>query len=338
MHKYQILPYFHPSTVVFVDDNHSFLEGLKLSLAAELACEMYTDPVKALKSINNHSANPPLADRCFSLYTENHIPGGTAIYLDLSLIEQEISKSQRFALPSVVIVDYDMPMMNGLEFCAQIKDRKIQRILLTGVADEQVAIEAFNAGLIDRFIRKNHDHALEIISAYIAELQIRYFVSLVDKLKASLSMQTPEFLLQAPVHNHLTEILTHKQTREYYMVSEPPGFLLLTSAGSVQRLILQDDELISQNLQYAINHHAPASIIEALQKKQALAFFYQAKEPYNDEEYPWQDFIFPATQIENSSWHIAFDNNPPIDIEYQASHASYNTYLKGLDENQPAPS
>jgi len=332
MSKFHILPYFHPSTIIFVDDNSSFLEGLKLRIPPALAYEMFIDPSKAIMRLNNPQSVAPLADRCFSMLDQDAILGSSAIYLDLSLIELEISRASRFSPPAVVVVDYDMPMMNGLEFCKQIQDKKIQRILLTGVADERIAIEAFNAGLIDRFIRKNDDHALNTIFRYIDELQKNYFADIVDKLSASLAMQPPQYFEESAVLEFITEILTDQNAVEYYMVSEPTGFLIVNSAGAVRRLILQNTDQITKNIEYAVSCNAPTSIIAALKENNSLAYFYQEADTHSDESYPWEEFIFDAQRIEGTNWYAAFSESPPLDIEYQPNQASYNSYLQTLDD------
>ena len=47
-----------------------------------------------------------------------------------------------------------MPGMDGLQALAELGDWPGSRVLLTGQADEQVAVRAFNRGLIDQFIPK----------------------------------------------------------------------------------------------------------------------------------------------------------------------------------------
>ena len=45
---------------------------------------------------------------------------------------------------SVVVVDYFMPEMDGVTFCRRLNNPSIGKILLTGRAEDSVAIEAFN--------------------------------------------------------------------------------------------------------------------------------------------------------------------------------------------------
>jgi len=58
--------------------------------------------------------------------------------------------------PAVVISDFRMPGMNGVEFLSRVKELapKTQRIMLTGHADQQAIEEAINRSEIFRFISK----------------------------------------------------------------------------------------------------------------------------------------------------------------------------------------
>ncbi|RYZ43734.1 MAG: hybrid sensor histidine kinase/response regulator, partial [Myxococcaceae bacterium] len=73
--------------------------------------------------------------------------------------------------PEVVISDFRMPGMNGVEFLTQVKQQepRAQRIMLTGQADQQAIEEAINRSEIFRFISKpwNDSHlVLTVKSAF----------------------------------------------------------------------------------------------------------------------------------------------------------------------------
>jgi FixJ family two-component response regulator len=56
----------------------------------------------------------------------------------------------------VIVSDYDMPVMNGIEFLSKVKEIKpnIVRVIITGRADLNMAIDAVNEGSLFRFITK----------------------------------------------------------------------------------------------------------------------------------------------------------------------------------------
>lgn len=62
-------------------------------------------------------------------------------------------------LVSLVVADHRMPEMTGTEFLQSVKEKSPDtvRIMLTGQADLEVAVEAINQGEIYRFIRKPWD-------------------------------------------------------------------------------------------------------------------------------------------------------------------------------------
>jgi DNA-binding NarL/FixJ family response regulator len=73
---------------------------------------------------------------------------------------------------SVVISDYRMPLMNGIELFSRISrlDRHVQRIMLTGHAELQMAIDAVNHGKIAAFLTKPTP-ALSIRSVVLEAVQ-----------------------------------------------------------------------------------------------------------------------------------------------------------------------
>jgi two-component system NtrC family sensor kinase len=69
--------------------------------------------------------------------------------------EKAMELFERFA-PDVVISDFRMPGMNGVEFLARVKELspRTQRIMLTGQADHQAIEEAINRSEVFRFVSK----------------------------------------------------------------------------------------------------------------------------------------------------------------------------------------
>jgi serine phosphatase RsbU (regulator of sigma subunit) len=74
---------------------------------------------------------------------------------------------------SVVVTDYCMPNMNGIEFLAQVRELAPEtvRMLLTGSADLNAAIQAVNQGNIFRFLTKpcSGDELLRALASGVQE-------------------------------------------------------------------------------------------------------------------------------------------------------------------------
>jgi two-component system, probable response regulator PhcQ len=70
----------------------------------------------------------------------------------------------------MVISDHLMPNMTGMEFLRLVRDRypDVMRLILTGHADMQTAIDAINQGAIYRFLTKPWDDTDLKVTLYLA--------------------------------------------------------------------------------------------------------------------------------------------------------------------------
>jgi FixJ family two-component response regulator len=328
MSSKRILPYYHPSTVIFVDDNERFLNSFTLLLSEDLAFRTFSETRAALDFIN-HSHTVPLDQRCISLMGKS---SGT-VRLELALIEQEISNPNRFQEISVVVVDYDMPEMNGLDFCEGIQNPRIKKILLTGVGDEKVAVKAFNEGLIDRFLTKNDPDIARKINAAVLDLQNTYFRDLSTVIQNMLALKSAEFMKDEAFTSLFHSIKAKHDIAEYYYVEEPDGFLMVSRDGSLFRLIVCNESHMDEQLFSIRRLSPPKSIAQQLAQRKALLWLWLPEEDMaDDEQFDWHEYLHPASKIEGrQTWYYALVDNPPADIEYDSEASSYASYLAQLD-------
>ncbi len=331
MTKISLSPYFHPTTICLVDDNESFLRSLSLELPRTWACQTFTDPAAALAYLNEPPALAPLVDRCFTLDAPSQ--SEALIHLDLDLIEQEINHPERFRRVSVVVVDYAMPSMSGLDLCRNIADPYVKKAMLTGVADEKLAVEAFNAGLINRFIHKQSADATATTLNYVDELQKEYFNQYTARLRDTLSINPPRFLVDPAIAQWVEQLMSEESLVEYYLVDDPPGFMLLRSNGSMLRALILHREDMAAQLAFANRHDAPEEVIEAITANRAAGLF-AGDSPthyFRAEPYPWQDNLVSMTTISGAEdWFIGIVPDAPTDIDFDPRRAAYDAYLGNL--------
>jgi CheY-like chemotaxis protein len=187
-----ILPLCHPTSVVLVDDNTDFLHNLSLHLDPMLAFHLFEHPSAALRKIDGEKKLQSLLRAHQG--PEESLPGRQLVDLDIGGLWRRVTLPTRFDLTSVAVVDYDMPEMNGLEFCRRLGGSDVRKILLTGKADEAIAISAFNNGLIDRYIVKQRADALEMLNMEILDLQLRFMAELLRPLTEVIASGSFRFL------------------------------------------------------------------------------------------------------------------------------------------------
>ena len=323
-------PYYHPTTVCFLDDNYSFLQALAAAAPDDLHHISFLSPEEALDVVNRPHRLPSLANRCFS--PDHSEPGDPVMRLDLRSLAQEIKEVDRFARISVLLVDYAMPTMSGLDFCELIADPEIKRGLLTGVADEKTAVAAFNRGLIHRYIPKASLMGDESLFEHIEILQMAYFDQYRRELLSNFNFPPPEFITDPVVHDAFYATIEHHDVVEYYLIGEPLGYLMLRSDGSMVRFIAQHEAQLADQMQHAKAYGAPEHVLARLSSGDYIGYFDENPEDYlGHEPYPWDEMLVPATRLDGKrTWFVAATENPPADVDFDPAVCSYDSFLASV--------
>lgn len=268
----QLPVYTHPTLTVLVDDSDSFLKSLSFQLDPMLASMTFHDTSVALDWLTKTS-NPDEVPLQVNFDTQNQPPDQCNVALDLERIYRISEQRQRFATPSVLVVDYSMPQMNGLEFCQAVQHLPCKKILFTGAADEKIAVTAFNRGLIDRYIKKSDDNALDILEIEIAALQKAYFAEQSETLRELVVLHNYQFLGD-PALGALVEDLSRQMGFvEHYIFPNPTGILFFDKAGKPTLMIIETEQGMGAQYEIARDSDAPASLLNALMERRVIPFF-----------------------------------------------------------------
>ena len=332
MKPYATHPFHFPTTVAFVDDNPQFLVNLSLQLDSQLAFRLFHSPVSALLALNADSSEAPMVERFFSLYRDREDANNSRHVIDVSLdlIHREVHNARRFEQVSVVVVDYDMPQIDGLEFCRSLKNPAIKKILLTGKADERIAVRAFNEKTIDRFIRKQNDDVMSVLNRTIAELQQEYFDQIEHMLSDALAVGSHLFLGDPEFAGRFQEIRQRHGIVEHYLTCTPDGILLLDAGGSAHLLIVQTETMMQAHYEIAYDQAAPAGLLEQLRGGHSVPYFWKTSGNYSPIYQDWQACLHPATEFRGrDSYLYSLIKNPGAFNLKQVY--PYSAYLDRLD-------
>ncbi|MDK9707333.1 MAG: response regulator [Desulforhopalus sp.] len=105
---------------------------------------------------------------------------------------------------AVVVSDMRMPVMDGIQLLSTVKDQypETVRLMLTGNADQETAIEAVNKGQIFRFLNKPCPTSSLVMAIALAQRQYRLITAekeLLDKtLKGSITVLSEVLSLASP--------------------------------------------------------------------------------------------------------------------------------------------
>lgn len=325
--------YHHPSLTVLIDDSDSFLKSLSFQLDPALASKAFHDTRTAIDWLDHHSgaARERTLAASYDTYPNSHEQCNVAF--DIEHIHRISFQRQRFMTPSVLVVDYSMPQMNGVQVCEALRHLPCKKILFTGVADEKVAVDAFNRGLIDRYIKKSDDDALDKLEAEIIALQREYFSARSDPLRDMLTLHNYAFV-DDPAFGELVERLVKELgIVEHYVYSSPAGILMYDSEGQAQLMVVETEASMNSHYEVASDNEAPQSLLEALRERCIIPWFREGDGMYSDDfANAWHKYIAPAQLCrgaQNFYWAL-FRLEPGELAEPATSFAQY------LREREPA--
>ncbi|WP_133128283.1 response regulator [Legionella nagasakiensis] len=337
MQHFSIPTCYFPSTAVFLDDSRDFLLNFVLQLDEGVAYRIFDNPNKALDYIHNkHCGLELLNQDCLSEYSESkHLDLiKHTLDMDLAAIHAEVYNPHRFSEISVVVVDYAMPGMNGLEFCRRIENNNVKKILLSGQADEQLAIEAFNEGLIHRYIKKSDINATELITKSIYELQFQYFQAMSDTIERMLSLMPPRCLQDKNFVHFFLKFIEEKGIIEYYLADNSGSFFMLDDDANISFLLVKNEEEMHAYYDLALAHGASESILEQLASGHKMPGLWHAS-VLSSQITDWASCLVPAKKLVcNDTYYYAhLQGNTLFNIRQQKI-LSYHRYLEELDAEE----
>jgi CheY-like chemotaxis protein len=309
--KISLPVYKHPTAIMFVDDSASFIGSVEFQIDPGMVVTSFHDAREALAwLIAAHEANPLPGLPIHVGYDEqsNQFDRRT-IALDLDQIYKTACNPARFDFPAVVVVDYAMPNINGLDFCRTLTRMGLpcKRILLSGKADETLAVKAFNEGVIDRYLKKSDPTAMCRLEAEIVSLQTGYFVQHSGILSDHLVRQAFSFLSDGAFATLVAAVITRHGFVEHFLFAQPPGILFLDGDGRPTLMVVVSEvDLISQ-FEVAHEYGAPADLLSALSDKAVVPFFWESGGMYTEKSADWKTYCRPAhvcTGQENFYWAL----------------------------------
>ncbi|WP_027820428.1 response regulator [Paraburkholderia bannensis] len=329
-----IQPFSWPTTAAFVDDSAAFLSNLSLQLDPELAFRMFSSPSGALRFLNARAAQDQPASPIFSPYLDRTEENDAhqVIAMRVDAIRSLVQRPARFESISVVVVDYDMPELNGVEFCRRLANPALKKIMLTGKADERVAVKSFNEGLIDRFIRKHEVDAVEMLNQAIQDMQAAYFDKTSGAVLDALAVSEYAFLKDAALAAHVKGIFASLGIVEHYLSYQPHGLLMFDAEGTAWLLIIHTDESLRGVREIAVEQGSPAKFLAELDSRSSVPYFWLTEGYYPTQCPDWRPYMHPASIFEGDCRYVYALVKQPAGLSLN-NVVPFDNYLQRLDRD-----
>ncbi|MGE0496983.1 MAG: response regulator [Ramlibacter sp.] len=255
-----------PGAIVFLDDDPDYLEMLALVLPRHWHLRLFLRPYEC---INYLQQEPPFweADAWNQQQLVDQWREGRPLIPQI--LGYWSKYTERYALTRICVVDYSMPAMDGLQALGELVDWPGSRVLLTGQADEQVAVNAFNRGLIDQFIAKQTPDISHRLIDAVEHLMAAPNARHAQIWRATLTPEQNALLRVPSVGRDLRDLAT-KRWVEHVVIGDPFGVLGMDANGRVSWLQLEPTAGLSDLAELAEAEGVKAGALEDIRTGRKL--------------------------------------------------------------------
>lgn len=231
--------YRRPGGVVFLDDDPAYLEMLAEVMPEHWPVRLFTRPSEC---INYLQQEPPELEADSWRHQEilDRWHSGQGLIAQILQYWREAG-CWRFGLAQVCVVDYSMPAMNGLQVLEELATWPGARVLLTGRADEQIAVQAFNSALIEQYVPKQASEISRRLTTSIQRLLDEPWGLQAQTWRASLSREQMAVITAPPIARQLKTLADTLRWVEHVVIGDPFGVLGLDDAGQATWLHLEHE-------------------------------------------------------------------------------------------------
>jgi CheY-like chemotaxis protein len=276
---------YTPTQVMMVDDNLSFLENIRLAFDDYQNVILFSNPMAAITMLREYQSEFNALDLLKHVNCDE-LDEDSALSIDYKKLHEFINKTSEI---SVLIVDYSMPEMNGIEFLNQIKSNPAKKIMLTGEADNHIAVNAFNEGLIDKFIIKGGSEVNKMLNQSVSQLKKQYFLD--TKLNQLIAINS---LIKgsADYVRLVNEWLKKYAISRFYQINQQGSLIGLDKDNIYRCFYLLGSKDLDEYLDVAESHGADQLLITQLSNKQNMPVFI-TDEHRTTPVSQWEGFLKP---------------------------------------------
>lgn len=309
MSSFVTQPLFYPASAVFLDDSADFLDGLRGIFRDGQLNRFFMRPGVALDFMRSRDRSVPLIRMAGEAYSRLERGGGNALGNDA------LRDPLRFEEVAAVVVDYEMPEMDGIQFLESISDIVCTKILLTGAAGDRQAVDAFNAGLIDIYLRKRDAGMPDALAGALLDANKKHC-----RLRGCVGVHdVGATYCDQRVVQVLDDLAARENFVEYYWRPEQDAVLLFDAAGKPSVFVAWDDDEWAFQCDTVADAGGPDWMREGMAQRSLMPLFWP------DQAYRPNRAAVPTAQpVPVPGWERAFYSLAPL--EASAVEADLPTY------------
>lgn len=300
--KFNRLPlFYYPTTWIYVDDDKNMLKSMEYVLSEFNSVKLFTSPIECLDFIKNHKN--PLENYSFleSITTdENHgVLHHTPIDFDLSTLVNILDNTARHEEITAMIIDYNMQKIDGLSLAEQCYHFPAKKLLLTGKAKDNDAIDGFNRNLINRYLQKFGEDMEENLVSYLQSLTLQYFQDVTSSLFSYLETENKLPLSDPIFIDFFKKYCEQNKIEEYCLVDKQGSLLCINEKKEKSCFIMYSEKGIDSWVSsYLTDSVIFSDELCSIKSKKMVPFFGIGKEAWQVETNSWSKNLYPANTLD----------------------------------------
>lgn len=292
--KHRIPIFFYPTRKIILDDDVIFAESILYKMEGK-DFSFYSSPDSLQDYLMNEyhpsfKQSDLFAEEIDSevLSSNFHIPVKKLNCVVANKVANDIS---------VVLVDYHMPGITGIDFVRKFKNYPFKKILITGEDDYAIGIDALNAGLIDAYIRKGDPDLLNKLNILVNVLEWKYFTEFSSSVY---HVSNLEYLKHTHFLAKFEQLIYENTITSFYLVNGEGDFVGLNNEGMQVFIVVRSRKKLQELSILAEEDGASNEIVDKLMKAEVIPFFHD-KQYWEIPATEWGTFLYPANQLEGDS-------------------------------------
>ncbi len=291
--------YYYPTTIFMVDNDEDFLENISTNLSLSFFTDYSSDIFNALNTIReNHLIYYKKLSNLFSntLKENDNLSPEWFQLNNLSNINKHLIQKMRCKHISTVIVDYSMPKLNGIEFCIELENLPIKKLMLTGKADHELAVNAFNEGIIDGFILKDSKDMFNKLCLLTDKLCKHYFRDLTNAIPNLILSKYQD--INDEYIKLFFDIIYSNNIKEYYQLDDKGSFIFLGEKSQAIWFLIIEKSKLEEYYEIAFHSGADFSVISAIKNHNKIPILID-EEDHRKSVLEWDNLLQPLKKFKS---------------------------------------
>lgn len=287
----ELLQIYHPTTVVMLDDDVNFLRSIGDFFDDELFCMIqYDNPRDAMRFFKNIVSPFSNMKDFFS------VKDGVCNYS----FYKQIYNSMRFSSVSSIISDYEMPGFNGVECFKTVLGTIQNKILLTGIASDVLAVKAVEEKIIDQYLRKNHQDLMTSIYSAIENGARTFFEKISEYIENYKNMVNEKNNIAKNVQGFILDQIKKFKPIEYYLIDKNGSYLFVNEDRTISAFFIYHKS-DCEEIYNAFKEEYPHDLLTDLINGRKIICY-----PYRSEQLKPKDFAIFINDAESFDGEFSY--------------------------------